>query len=195
MSWEIVQRRFFDPTFGGAIIPGQRNEVLSSLELTPFAFLDGPRNYSPVVSILRTSPKQGFGIEWQTDYDPLRKQIVDSAITVDARYKKYFLILGHNQVRSDPILSPNANQFRGSAGFGDPNHRGWNAAVNAVYDYRLGVLQFATTQVTYNTDCCGISVQYRRFNFGTRDENQFRLSFVVANIGSFGTLKKQERLF
>ena len=103
--------------------------------------------------------------------------------------------MGHNQVRSDPLLSPNANQFRGSAGFGDPNHRGWNAAVNAVYDYRLGVLQFATTQVTYNTDCCGFSVQYRRFNFGTRNENQFRLSFVVANIGSFGTLKKQERLF
>jgi LPS-assembly protein len=195
LSWEVLQRRFFDPTFGGAVVPDQRNVVLSSLDLTPFAFLDGPRNYSPVVSILRTSPRPGIGIEWRTDYDPLRKQIVDSSITADARYKKYFVILGHNQVRSDPVLAPNANQFRGSAGFGDPNHRGWNAAVNAVYDYRLGVLQFATTQVTYNTDCCGFSVQYRRFNFGTRNENQFRLSFVVANIGSFGTLKKQERLF
>ena len=56
-------------------------------------------------------------------------------------------------------------------------------------------MQFATTQVTYNTDCCGISFQYRRFNFGARNENQFRVAFAVANIGSFGTLKKQERLF
>ena len=74
-------------------------------------------------------------------------------------------------------------------------HRGWNAAFSSVYDFRVGTMQFATTQVTYNTDCCGISVQYRRFNFGTRFENQFRVAFAVANIGTFGTLKKQERLF
>jgi LPS-assembly protein len=38
-------------------------------------------------------------------------------------------------------------------------------------------------------------VQYRRFGFATRNENQFRVAFAIANIGSFGTLKKQERLF
>jgi len=56
-------------------------------------------------------------------------------------------------------------------------------------------MQFATTQVNYNTDCCGFSVQYRRFSFGTRNENQFQVAFSVANLGSFGTLKKQERMF
>jgi LPS-assembly protein len=56
-------------------------------------------------------------------------------------------------------------------------------------------MQCATAQVTYNTDCCGFSVQYHRFSFGVRNENQFRVAFSVANIGSFGTLKKQERLF
>ena len=78
---------------------------------------------------------------------------------------------------------------------GNDNRRGWNTAFSAIYDFRIGVMQFATTQVTYNTDCCGFSVQYRRFSFGTRNENQFRIAFSVANIGSFGTLKKQERLF
>jgi LPS-assembly protein len=38
-------------------------------------------------------------------------------------------------------------------------------------------------------------VQYQRLSFGTRNENQFRVAFAIANIGSFGTLKKQERLF
>jgi LPS-assembly protein len=80
-------------------------------------------------------------------------------------------------------------------GVGNDNRRGWNAAFSAIYDYRIGVMQFATTQVTYNTDCCGFSVQYRRFSIGTRNENQFRIAFSVANIGSFGTLKRQERLF
>ncbi len=95
------------------------------------------------------------------------------------------------------MLSPSANQLRGVFGYGDPNRRGWNTAVTGIYDYKNKVLQFATVNLNYNTDCCGISVQYRRFSFVGigRNENQFRVSFSVANVGSFGTLKKQERLF
>ena len=52
---------------------------------------------------------------------------------------------------------------------------------------------YSTAQVTYNTDCCGISVQYGRFGF--RSEQVFRIAFSIANIGSFGTLKRQDRLF
>ena len=42
---------------------------------------------------------------------------------------------------------------------------------------------------------CGISVELHRFSFGTRNENQFRVAFAVSNIGTFGTLRKQDRLF
>jgi LPS-assembly protein len=194
-SWQLWQRRYFDPDFGGAVLPGRRNVVLSSVQLTPFTFLDGPRRYSPVVSVLRTQPQPGFGIEWRSDYDPLRGHMVDSSFTADWHLAKYFIAASHNHVRSSPLLSPNANQVSGRIGFGNQTSRGWNAAFTAVYDYRAGIMQFATTQVTYNTDCCGLSVQYRRFSFGSRNENQFRVAFAVANIGSFGTLKKQERLF
>lgn len=195
LSWELWQRRYFDPDFGGAVVEGRRNVVLSSIELSPYAFLDRPRRYSPVVSVLRFNPKPGFGVEWRSDYDPLRGKIVNSGLTADARFSKYFVSVGHNTVRSVPQLTPPANQFRGLFGIGHENRRGWNAAFSAVYDFRVGVMQYATTQVTYNTDCCGWSVQYRRFSFGTRNENQFRVAFAIADIGSFGTLKKQERLF
>jgi len=194
-SWTLAQRRYFDPTFGGAILDGRRNVVESTVDLTSYAFLDGPRTQSPVVSVFRASPRPGFGVEWRADYDPVRGGIVDSGLTADARFSTYFVSVGHNQVHSVPQLSPNANQFRGTMGFGHENRRGWNAAFTAIYDYRVGVMQYAVTQVTYNTDCCGFSIQYRRFGFGTRNENQFRLAFAVANLGSFGTLKKQERLF
>jgi len=93
------------------------------------------------------------------------------------------------------FISPPANQFRALVGFGDTNRRGWNAAATMVYDYRAGILNFATLQVTYNTDCCGVSVQVRRLNFGTRDDTQYRVAFSIANIGQFGNLRKQERLF
>jgi LPS-assembly protein len=195
ISWQLWQRRYFDPDFGGAVVAGRRNVVVSSATLTPFAFLDRPRHYSPVVSVLRLNPSARFGLEWRSDYDPLRGKLVNGGLSADARFSDYFVSIGHNFVRSSPLLTPGANQFRGLLGIGNENRRGWNAAFSAIYDYRLGVMQFATTQVTYNTECCGFSVQYRRFGFGTRNENQFRVAFSVANIGSFGTLKRQERLF
>ncbi len=195
LSWQIWQRRYFDPTFGGAVVPGRRNVVLSQSQMTPYAFLDEPRHYSPVISSLRMSPKPNWGIEWRSDYDPRRGKVTNSGFTSDARFSKYFFSLGHNHVRSIPLLSPSANQFRALVAVGNENKRGWNAAFNTIYDFRVSVMQFATTQVTYNTDCCGWSVQYRRFNVGSRNEHQFIAAFVVANIGSFGTLKRQERIF
>ncbi len=192
-SWQVWQRRYLDPTFGGAVVPGQRNLVLSSADLTGFAFIDQYRNYSPVVSAFRYYNK--VGVEWRTDYDPLRGHIVNSSVTADYRKDKYFVSLGHSQVRNDPVLSPNQNQFRAVVGVGNENRRGWNAGFSAFYDYRQAILQYATTQVTYNTDCCGFSVQYRHFDLVSRNENQFRVAFNVANIGSFGTLKRQERIF
>ena len=192
-SWELAQVRYFDPTFGGAVIPGQRNVILSSSELTGFAFIDTYRNYSPVVSAFRYYYK--VGVEWRTDYDPLRGHFVNSSFSADWRLAQYFFSVGHSQVRDSPVLSPSQNQFRATVGIGNENKRGWNAGFSVFYDYRKSLVTFANTQVTYNTDCCGFSMQYRRFDLGTRNENQWRVAFSVANIGSFGTLKHQERLF
>ena len=192
---EVSQKRYFDPTFGGAVLPGERNVVMSTVDLTGYTFLAEPRNYSPVVAVFRISPRPGFGIDWETDYDPLRKAIVNSGLNANYRRGKYFFSGGNNQVHSVPKLSPSANQFRGNIGYGDPNRRGWNTALTEIYDYKQKKFQFATVNLNYNTDCCGFSVQYRRFSFTNRNENQFRVSFSIANVGSFGTLKKQERLF
>jgi LPS-assembly protein len=148
-----------------------------------------------VVSNLRLSPLPGFGFSWRSDYDPLRGRFTNSGLTADGRFGRYFVSFGHNRVRSSPVLTPEADQIRGLLAVGDPNKPGWSAAFSANYDLREDRMQFATTQVSYNTNCCGISFQYRRLKFGVRDENQFRVAFAISNIGSFGTLKKQERLF
>jgi LPS-assembly protein len=194
-SWELSQARYFDPTFGGAIIPGQRNVLLSQIELTPFTFLDGPRTYSPIVSALRGSPIPGLSFEWRADYDPAHHSIVANSASVDVRKDAFFISVGQNEINTSPALLPPANQFRGAVGFGNQTRRGWNAAFVAIYDYRQARLLYAIAQATYNTDCCGFSLQVRRFAFGTRDEKQYRFAFVVANLGSFGNMKRQERLF
>jgi LPS-assembly protein len=195
LSWQIWQRRYFNPSFTDALTEGERNVLNTSVQLSGYSFLDGPRRSSPVVSAMRVAPVSNMGVEWRGDYDPRFRRFINSTITADARLSKYLLSLGHAYVRSVPHLSPPYNQFRGLFGIGNDNRRGWNAAFSAFYDFRQGVMQFATTQVTYNLDCCGLSAQYRRFSFGTRNENQFRIAFAIANIGSFGTLKRQERIF
>ena len=194
-SWELSEARYFDPTFGGAILNGQRNEVLSQIELTPFAFLDGRRTYSPIVSAVRASPVSGINFEWRADYDPMRHGIVASSVSVDWRKGIYFVSAGHNELHPDPSLITSANQLRTTFGIGNQTRRGWNAAFVAIYDYREAILQYSIIQATYNTDCCGFSVQFRRFDFGSRNENQYRFAFAVANLGSFGNLRRQERLF
>jgi LPS-assembly protein len=195
LSWQLSQRRYFEPDFGGALIPGQRNVLMSTIDLTPYTFITGRRSYSPIVSVLRGSPKNGISFTWETDYDPLLKRFVDSSFTVDVRVKKYFISAGSDQLRPDSLIAGNQNQLRSTFGYGDPNRKGWNAAFSSVYDFRQARLEYGVAQATYNTDCCGLSFQVRRFSFGTRNENQYLVSFSIANIGSVGNLKKQERLF
>jgi LPS-assembly protein len=195
LRWDLYQKRYFDPSFGGALIAGQRNVLFTSVDLTGYSFLNGPRHYSPIVSVLKTAPRPGVSVEWEADYDPLRHGFVNSMFAIDLRIKKYFVSAGHNMVRPDPVISPPANQVRGTVGYGDPNRKGWNSAFSTIYDYRQGILQFEIAQVTYNTNCCGISFEFRRFDFGTRNDNQYRIAFSIANIGTFGNLKKQERIF
>jgi LPS-assembly protein len=193
LSWQLFYKRYFDPTFGGAAVPGRRNVVESALDLTGYAFLNGPRNQSPVVSVLRIQSR--VGVQWRADYDPVRRAIVNSGVSVDGRFGQVFLSAGHYQLRTDPVLAPNSNQLRTQITYGGDNRRGWNYGYSAFYDYKAGSLQFTQAQVTYNTDCCGFSVQHRQFNFAVRPENQFRVAFALSNIGSFGTLRKQERIF
>jgi LPS-assembly protein len=193
MSLEVAQSRYFDPTFGGAVIPGQRNVIEASEDLDGFAFIDGPRNYSPIVSILRFQHVVGF--EWRVDYDPLLGRISNSSFNGNVRLSKYFFSVGHTEVNTDPVTVAPSNQINLLVAVGNQNRKGWNAAVTTFYDLRMHVLDFATTEITYNTDCCGFSVEYRRYNFGVRDDTQYRLSFSIANIGSFGNMRKQERIY
>lgn len=195
LSWQVWQKRYLDPNLGGAILDGQRNVFRSQLDMTAYAFFDGPRRMSPVISALRLTPVQNISMEWRTDVDPLRRRPTNSTLLGQIRTEKVFVSAGHNHVRSIPGLSPPSNQLQAFGGWGRQDLRGFGAGFQAVYDFRVKIMQFATAQVSWNSDCCGLSFQYRRFSFGTRNENQWRVAFAVANIGSFGNLRSQERIF
>src|SRR5260370_29141211 len=69
VSWELAQKYFLDTSFGGALVSGQRNVFTTTVDLTAFAFLTGPRHLSPLVSRLRLQPGPSLDAEWDLDYD------------------------------------------------------------------------------------------------------------------------------
>jgi LPS-assembly protein len=102
--------------------------------------------------------------------------------------------VGNNEVHANPILMPYANQYSTRIWVGDAQHRGWNAGVSGVYDDHYGKPIYYTTQINYNTNCCGFSVQYFRINIG-QPHGVWEFALSLANIGTFGSLKKNERWF
>jgi LPS-assembly protein len=88
------------------------------------------------------------------------------------------------------------NQFRTVLGYGSANKRGFSGATNLGFDAELGQVQYGAVQLAYKWDCCGVDVEYRRFALASvRNENQYRFTFSLANVGAFGNLRRGERLF
>jgi LPS-assembly protein len=85
---------------------------------------------------------------------------------------------------------------RALVGYGDLNRQGFNTAVGFSYDVTQKAFQNQVIQLSYNGSCCGIGFEYRRLSLGNvRVENQFRIVLLIANIGSAGNLRRQEKVF
>ncbi len=206
VTWEIAQKGFFNQDFGGAVVNGRRNVLSTTADFTGIAFLTEPRNLSPIISRLRIHTSQNTDVQWNYDYDSRKGRVNSSTAIVTWRMGEVFVGGSHAFLHvpgeiftgsANPVPGPDRfNQFRVLAGFGHPNKRGINFAGNLGADANFNFLQYATAQTSYNWDCLGVAVEYRRLALGpVRNENQFRFSLSLANIGSFGNLRRQERLF
>ena len=200
VTWELAQKYFIDPTFGGALLPGVSNVFATTEDLTGIAFLNDARRLSPLISRLRISTSSRTDVEWDVDYDFHLSHINTSTALVNFRAGPFtvgggdaFLQAPGENIETAPVVF---NQFRLLLGYGYPNKRGFSMATNVGFDANLNFLQYASAQTTYNWDCCGLSFEYRRFALGeVRNENQYRFTFALANIGAFGNLRRDARLF
>lgn len=205
ITWKIAQKYFFDPTFGGALIPGQRNVFQTLDMLTPFAFADTARHFSPIVSNLTIEPGKRYDTEFIVNYDPVRNRLTAIGTLLKLKpYRDSFLTLAHFSTVNLPVnpspiplnFEQRSNQVRALIGYGDVNRRGWNAGFGASYDLTQETFQNQLAQVNYNGSCCGIGFEVRRFSFGTiRNENLYMAVFRIANLGSVGNLRRQEKIF
>ena len=201
LSWEIGQKYFFDSTFGNALVVGQRNVFTTTADFTGIAFLDSARRFAPLISRLRIETNPRTNTEWDLDYDLKDGRINSSMALVNYRFGAFIMGGGDAFLRvidtgAGTTPTSEFNQFRLLFGYGQLNKLGLSAASSFGFDADNGSLQYATAQTSYNWDCCGLSLEFRRFALGAvRNENQYRFMFTLANIGAFGNLKRQERLY
>ncbi len=204
ITLKVAQAYYFDPTFGGALVPGTRNVFQALDSITPFAFADEPRRFSPINSDLLITPGGKYDAEIRFDYDTVRGRITTAETllkfhpTENVNFTLAQFSIDNTSVLPpfSAVLQPPENQIRAQGGYGAPNRRGWSAQAGVGYDVKQGILQNEFVEVSYNGSCCGISFEYRRLSLGEiRTENQFRLSLNIANIGTFGNLRREDKLF
>lgn len=212
LTWSLYQKHYFDPTFGGAIVNGQRNVFQALDSISPFAFAFGPRNWSPIISDFRITPGGPYDVEQILQYDPQIQRLVTVGTLLKVKpYREFFATVAHfrlndNPVQADlplspppgfvPFNQPLSNQVRALLGYGNLTRRGFNFATGISYDFTNKTLQNQLVQISYNGSCCGLALEYRRINLGqVRTENRFTATFILANIGSFGNLRRRDKIF
>lgn len=203
ITWDLKQKYFFDPTFNGALLPGVRNVFQALDTLTPFAFQDEPNHFSPIISDIKVTPGRAYDAQFRVDFDPTRGRITAIGTLLKLKpYRESFLTLAHfstiNLPSDEPSTTfrPRSDQIRALVGYGEMNRRGWNTAVGVSYDIAEHTFQNQVAQLTYNGSCCGLGLEYRHLNLGTlRTENQYRIVLLIANLGSAGNLRRQEKIF
>lgn len=197
LTWRLSQKYYFDPDFRGALRPETRNVFAALTSLTPFAFADGPRRFSPIVSALRLTPGGRYDADFRLDYDPKAGRLANTRLSAGARLAELVhLSVSHFTTRNRELLQPRSNQIRLLASYGQLYRRGFNSAFAITWDLRQDFLPNTVAQVSYNWDCCGVAFSYRRLGLGPlRSQNEYRFAFTIANVGTVGTIRGQERLF
>lgn len=210
ISWRLAQKHFFDPHFGGAVVNGRRNIFDTTLNLSGVAFLTEPREISPLISRLRMRTSSKLDLEWDFDLDTGAKKFTSNNVLVNLHEGNAFAGLsyarlnapGRSYTQGNASAVSNFNQLRLLIGYGAPTKPGFGIAANAGLDLNQsskiqgGLLQYGALQTSYNWDCCGLSIEYRKYELGSvRNESAYRFNFTLANIGAAGNLRRAERLF
>ena len=202
LSVTVRQKYFFDPTFGGALTPGRRNQFYPLNTFSGFTYGGVRRQFSPLNLSARLRPTPFVHADVRLDYDTrfhdLRNLVVSGGITRGifslSQSWYYTRRIAVDDFRFDPTTLP-GNQLDVSAFVGNPA-RGPYGGLNLAYDLRDRfasglsrdrrlIILIATAGWAW--DCCGFQIQNVTFNAGLRNENRILFAFTLKGIGTFGT--------
>lgn len=203
----IRGKYFFDPLFGGALVPGQRNQIKPITDLTFYTFGGVPRRFSPVNIDATYRPRRTVFVNSRLDIDVQSGDLRNISATVGYTtdfvklfqtfyYTRAITLIPSLQRFSDPF-GKEAGTLRGSqwspAIFLGNKNEGIYGGTSLFFDFQNRrdksgkPLISSLFTLGYAFDCCSVAAQVYTFNVGVRRENRIVFSFRLNGIGSFGT--------
>lgn len=202
LTVKIAQKYFFDRTFGGALIEGQRNQFYPINTLSGFTFGGRARDFSPANVAIRYRPLSAVYADLRMDVgvdDGVRDITVGAGIGTDK-----LTVAAHYYFSRQIKVEPNAfeagtfpgDQITTTVQLGN-DLRGLYGGSRISYDFTSrfisdtqisrGRLMASRSYVGYSWDCCGVQFNYNTFKAGLRNESAWSFTFNLAGLGSYGT--------
>jgi LPS-assembly protein len=194
ISFTLMQKYFFDPTFGGAFRPGESNTFYPLNSLTGFSATGIERNMSPATMIFRIAPTPGISHDVRADFDTKFQRLRDASLSAYWQQGRVFLAGTYVKTNALEAGMFNANHIQGQASYGLPT-RGISASLTMSYNIQTSKLLNTQTRLNYMWNCCGLTMEFQQFDLGQRTESRFSFSFTLKGIGSFGNVRRPESLF
>jgi LPS-assembly protein len=206
LSVTVRGKYFFDPYFGGALIPGRRNQFYPLNTFSGFTYGGVPRRFSPINVEARYRPHPNLTADVRTDLDVQGGGVRDLAVSfgINRRLVQAFQTFYYTRAVT---LAPSLSQFADARGkeagtlrgaqwspyiFIGNRERGLFGGAALFFDFqnrpgKNSPLVSSTLTVGYAWDCCAVTLQDSFFNLGLRKENRVVFSFRLNGIGTFGT--------
>ncbi|HEV8618934.1 MAG TPA: LPS assembly protein LptD [Candidatus Udaeobacter sp.] len=206
----IRGKYFFDRFFGGALIPGRRNQFYPIDTFSAFSYGAIPRRFTPLNVDVRYRPTQNAFADFRSDFDTrgggLRAMAVTLGINRASIIEAFSTFYYTRAIELVPALRQFANDqgnepgtLRGSqwspSVFLGNREKGLFGGVSIFFDFQKHPfagnrsLISSTTTLGYTWKCCAITAQNYTFNVGLRNENRLVFAFRLNGIGTFGTEK------
>jgi LPS-assembly protein len=198
---------FFDPFFGGALIPNQRNQFYPINTLSGFVYGGVPRRFSPINVDARYRPRRDLFVDVRTDLDTRGGGMRSLSTTFGLSRSLVQIFQSFYYTRAIELV-PSLARFADARGFEAGTLRGsqWSPSVflgnrerglfggaSFFFDFQKrpgrgdSSLISSTVTLGHSWDCCAVTGQFSTFNVGLRKENRVVFSFRLNGIGSFGT--------
>jgi hypothetical protein len=160
-----------------------------------------PSHVSPVVIQLRGSPSQDIDATYRVEYDTQVHAVRTVAANGTWHHAPWFSTsVGWSQRKFIPTLPGYDNPLlathylnAGTTVRSPGNSLGGVYSFN--YDLRQNTFLQQRLMTYYNSQCCGVAVEYQTVNFGAAfstigvtQDHRFNISFTLAGIGTFSNL-------
>ncbi|MDX6530906.1 MAG: LPS-assembly protein [Blastocatellia bacterium] len=210
LSITVRGKYFFDPYFGGALIPGRRNQFYPIDTFSGFTYGAVPRKFSPINVDVRYRPSEHLFADFRTDLDTNGGSVRAMSATFGLNRALIQAFSTFYYTRAVTLV-PSLQQYADAAGREPGTLRGsqWSPSIflgnrdkglfgglSLFFDFQKHPfagsnrsLISSTATLGYTWNCCSVTVQDYTFNVGLRNENRIVFAFRLNGIGTFGTEK------